>query len=277
MTVTDYTDFYEPLCADIDPLWDITYADLDDNIPYNIDIENRVISVQSYGLSFHALMASPYFKPQAQLALVEGLRMARHMEWLDGDIQNYSPEDILLIGRACVADVTAHKINYAWMEKIENDNPNPWKHILCSDAVDVAQAYELMTERLQSQGFDDDAIIEKSMATAFNQWFTSQDRIRLCDHDTLNMMDDMIDDNTQFLSTPLHDNILSCITHQTGTTEPYVDHTFITDVMHNPYYRIMTDAVNQTHLNHIKRDINTFYAAGLTFQDATLAQRFVSH
>jgi len=277
MTITDFKDFYEPLCADIDPSWNISYSDLDNNIPYDIDIGNRTITVQSYGLSFHALMSSPYFKPQAQLALVEGLRMTRHMEWLDGDIQNYKPDDILLIGRTCVADVTAHKIYHAWLEKIENDNPYQWKHILCSNAVDIAQSFEIMIERLQVQGFDDNTVIQKSMATAFNQWFSSQDRIRGCDHDTLNMIDDMIDENTQFLSTTLQGNILSCLTHQVSTTTSYIDQTFIHDVLHNPYYRTVLDEVNKIHLNHIKRDINTFHVAGLTFQDATLAERFISH
>ena len=36
------------------------------------------------------------------------------------------------------------------------------------------------------------------MAVAFNAWFRDADRIRVCDNDTLNMIDDMVAENVRF-------------------------------------------------------------------------------
>ncbi len=270
--ILELSDYYQILLGDIHDEWTIEYDDLN-NGSYDLDINQKIITVHNFGLKTHHLMASPYFKPQVMLALVESLRMVRHVEWLDGVLNRYHPEIILLIGRLCVADAMAHKIHYAWDTKLEGDE-SLWRFLLCGADSDTALAYSKTLEKCLTTGVDEDVACKKSMAAALNMWFVNDQRLKDCDHDTLNVIDDMISEGTSFANQSIKANAVTCMTLMGGDTTTYLDQFLIHDIIKNPYYRAVDDAINQSHLMQCIADMNKVYVGGLVFQDASLAARF---
>lgn len=268
--LSDHYDFImdETPCA-----WTIDFDDLN-NSPYHLDIDETRITLHNFGLKTDHLLASPYFRPQVVLALVEAMRMARHMEWLDGSWGDYNPETLLMIGRLCEADVQTHKILVAWNAKIEDDNHVLWKHILCGDQSSMAVAFITAMETLMSKGMDEDIALKKSMAVAFNSWFGDVDIVRACDHDTLNMLDDMVMSNHQFGTKKLQRNLLTCLTIMGNENTTYLDRFLQDDILKNPYYSALNDEINQSHLMQIMMDMNTISVGGIKFHDPALAARF---
>lgn len=265
-------DSYDVLIQDISEGWGIEFDDLN-GVSYDLDIGNKKIIIHNFGLKTDNLFQSPYFKPQATLSTIEALRMVRHVEWLDGALNRYHPETILLIGRICVADAQIHKIKCAWDAKM-NDDHSLWKHILCGEESDMAVAFIHAFEKFLSSGLDEEEALKKSMAVAFNTWFSSADRQRDCDHDTLNLIDSMIAENTQFEGKRLEKNAITCLTLLAGYDTTYIDKYLQEDVLRNPYYSSVCDEINQSHLMQIISDMNKIHVGGLVFQDATLAARF---
>jgi len=263
------------LQADLSAEWDFTYDDLDD-AAYHIDADDHVITLNSYGLKPAAAMASTYFRPRIELALIESLRMARHHEWLDDVMTDFSPSSHVMINRVCEADVQAHKILTAWMARADTDNDGIlWKHILCGADADMAMAFRTGLETLMAAGADDQQAMQKATAMAFNTWFAAPERIRVCDHHILNMMDDIMMNTAMRPGTAqLSSKMVACLTALNGTKDSYLDYHHQKDLVKNPYYTSIQDDINKTHLAHIIRDVKTHHAAGLVFQDGALAKRF---
>jgi len=252
--------------------WSIDYKDLND-IPYDLDIDQKTIFIHNFGLSEQALNQSSYFKPQSDLAMIESMRMVRHVEWLEGAMARYHPETILLVGRICVADCQIQKIVKSYNEKM-NGNDLLWKHILCSDLTDMAQAFEKALEKFMDTGHDLNLSMRQSMAVAFNRWFSCHDRLQQCDHDTLNLMDDMIEEGSQFGTKRLEHNAVVCLTLMTGDNTSYIDSHLQKDILNNPYYRDVTNDINEIHLMHVINDMNKTHVNGVSFSDPQLAARF---
>lgn len=263
---------YGALIDDLDGDWHVNFDDLND-LTYDLDIDSNVVILHNHGLRPDQALSSPYFRPQIILALAEALRMTRHVEWLDGMLGRYHPQTIILIGRVCVADTSVQKIKFAWEAKIDED-PTLWKHILCGDETDMAVAFESSLEKYLSSGMDDEGAMRKAMAVAFNQWFSNPDRVRECDHDTMNLIDGMIADRVHFDGKRLEKNAITCLTLVPGEDDSYLDRFLQDDVLKNPYYAAITDPINQSHFMQIITDMNTIRVGGLVFSDPVLAARF---
>lgn len=263
---------YDHLIKDLSKDWRIDFDDLDD-VAYDLDIDNAIIILHNHGLRPDQAMASPYFKPQILLALAEALRMARHVEWLDGMLARYHPETIILLGRICVADTTTQKIKFAWDAKINGDG-SLWKTLLCGDCSDVAQGYESALDKFKTSGLDPEESVKKAMAVAFNRWFTAPERMKECDHDTLNLIDGMIAEHVIFDSRRLEKNAVTCMTLIPAGAASYVDVFLQNDLLKNTYYSSIADEVNASHFAQILKDMNKVNVGGLIFSDPALAARF---
>ena len=267
------TCYYDDFMHDIDADWTIAFDDLND-IPFDLNADEKIVTLHNFGLKTPNLLASPYFKPQVMLALIDALRMVRHVEWLDGTLHRYHPETILLIGRICVADTQSQKIATAWDVKMSGDD-TLWKHVLCGDVSDMTIAFVNGLENFLAGGMDENMAMKKSMAIAFNKWFSCPVRTKDCDHDTLNLIDDLIADNVILGVKKLEKNAVTCLTLMAGKTDGYIDRHLQNDILKNPYYTSMNDEINQAHLMQTIKDMNTTTVAGLVFQDKALAQRFM--
>jgi hypothetical protein len=270
-----YIDQFQSLMSGLREEWDVVYDDLG-HMPYDMDWNNRQIILNNYGLRPESALRSYYFKPQIELAYAESLRMARTVEILTDCLNDFHPETILLIGRIGVADACIHKILYAWQERL-NNNPTPWKHILCGEDSDIAQAFISGLEKLLASGCSEAIATQKAMAIAFNAWFASADKKRNCDHDTLNLIDDMVAGlMTMSLSRrSLGTKMLSRLTSMTGENTSYLDHQHQKDILKNRYYAQCDDVINQTHLTQILNDMGTITVGQIAFRDIDLAKRFL--
>ena len=270
-TATLFEDFISDLSGD----WRIDFDDLNTNVHYDLDIDENIIILPSFGLKPEQALSSHYFRPQILIGLVEALRMVRHVEWLEGALSQYNPETILLIGRICVADTSAHLIKTAHQMKTHYDDNSLWKHLLCGEWSDMAQAYATSLDQLQKDTtLNIDKAQSKAMATAFNRWFASQDRIKDCDHDTLNLIDGMIAEKTLFENKLLARNAITCLTLESGDQSTYLSADLQDDILKNPYYRSINDPINETHFMQIMSDMNSHRVGGLVFRDPLLAARF---
>lgn len=264
---------YDVLLNDLGNEWRVEFDDLN-GVGYDLDIERSLIILNNFGLRPDSALASPYFRPQIILYFAEALRMTRHVEWLDGMLERYDPQTIILIGRICVADVSVQRIKFAWEAKIEDD-PSLWKYILCGDHADMALTFESALEKYLESKMDEEEALRRSMAVAFNQWFSNNQRVNECDHDTLDLIDGMISEKARFEGKRLEKNAVTCLTFIPGDDQSYIDRYLQEDILKNPYYSIINDALNHAHFSQIITDINTIRIGGLVFSDPELAARFV--
>tara|TARA_B100001750_G_scaffold204288_1_gene180583 strand:+ start:476 stop:1318 length:843 start_codon:yes stop_codon:yes gene_type:complete len=264
---------YDVLLNDLGNDWHIEFNDLN-GIGYDLDIERSIIMLNNFGLRPDCALKSPYFRPQIILHLVEALRMTRHVEWLEGMLERYDPQTIILIGRVCVADTTVQKIKFAWESKIDGDT-SLWKHILCGEHTDIATAFESSLEKYLTASMDLEQAQSKAMAVAFNQWFSNNERVNDCDHDTLDLVDGMIADYARFEGRRLEKNAITCLTFIPGQDQSYLDRYLQEDILKNPYYSLVSDPINHIHFTQILSDMNTVRVGGLVFSDRDLAARFI--
>jgi hypothetical protein len=262
------------LTCDIDPAWDVALCDIQ-NYGYDIDVDQKIVSLDSKGLGAHAALSSPYFKAQIFLSLLEGLRMIRHIEWLDNDLERYHPESVIKIGRFCVADSVTQTIYGAWHAR-ESGQDSLWKHLLCGKHSDMTQCFDRVMERCLTQGNDESDAMCEALSLTFRTWFTDAERVRLCDHDSLNILDSMMEDGIKIGRKHIDHAAITCLTYYVGGQTSYLAMETVRDILINPFYGEMDDAFNKAHLTQIIRDNTINEVAGIPFQDVTLAQRFMA-
>jgi hypothetical protein len=265
---------FDHLIADLGQDWTVDYSDLSEHTAYDLCIESQTIYLNTHGLKADKAFASPYFRTQILLAYARALRMARHVEWLDGMLERYHPETILLIGRICIADTETHAIRLAFEAKIDNDDTSLWRQLLCGSVSDMAVSYENALENLLTKGIEEALATNKAMAIAFNQWFSCEERVGSCDYDTLGMIDGMIAANTRFQGKTMEKNAITCLTLTAGEDGSYIDSALQTDILKNPFYKSLNNPINQGYFMQIMQDMNKFKINGIVFSDPALAQRF---
>jgi hypothetical protein len=251
--------------------WMIEYRDLND-LPYDLDTDRRLIIVHNFGLSESQLNQSLYFQSQVDLAKIEAIRMARHVERLNGTIEQYQPEQVLLAGRICVADCQVQKIIHAYNMKLDGQSLL-WKYLLCSDISDMVLVFDKTFEKLSLTHDDQDAS-DQATTAAFNLWFSNNDRVHQCDHNTLSLLDDMMDDGVTFGTKNISKNVLACLTSSSDDQTSYLDRFLQQDILNNPYYRDTKDEYDSIHLMQIISDNKTYRVGDVAFSDQNLAARF---
>ncbi len=260
--------------AQLSSVWNLHYADLSVESPYEIDCETQTITIHNFGLHINKAMESHYFAPQIELITIESLRMAYHAQNIDDMLNGLRIEDIIILARVIEADIQTTKIMAAWLARMQN-NPILWRHVLCGDNADMATAFVRGLEAYLSSGMDQNQAMKNAMAMGFNQWFSCATRQQKCDHDTLNMIDDRMNEFCIGQMT-LSDNDISMVTSLLGDDISYLNTAHCHDILINPYYGQIRDEINQVHFNHIYRDMDKTYIGDLAFHDDDLAHRFVT-
>ncbi|PCH99785.1 MAG: hypothetical protein COB76_04880 [Alphaproteobacteria bacterium] len=267
------TALFAALWRDIDPAWDINLCDLSGH-GYDMDVDQKILSIDSKGLLPDQALSSSYFAPQILLSLIEGIRMVRHVEWLDNALERYHPESIVKIGRICVADSVSQTISVAWHGRGQGCDAM-WKHLLCGMHSDMAQCFDRVMERGLSQGGDESDVLTEALEMTFRTWFTDEDRVVRCDHDSLNVMDELLNDEIEIGFKHIEQASIVCLTLQVGGNVTYLCRDVLRDMMRNPFYGAIDSLINQTHLMQIIRDTKINEVAGIPFRDIDLASRFM--
>lgn len=271
--LNDLMPLLSPFLTEIDNHWQVRFEYLD-HYGYDIDEDGKFLTLSTYGLMPEQALKSPYFSPQIILSLVESLRMARHIEWLDGSLERYHPESIMRIGRICMADTATQLVAFAWATR-EAGHKDIWKTLLCGDYADMAAEYQNVMEQ-QSPETDMTVLRGVALARTFKQWFFGHDRVTECDHNTLDLIDAMLVDQKMPGNDYLEPTAITCLTLRGGGVSSYIDTAMRSDIMDNPLYSAVTDPINQAHLMQIIHDMYTVSIGSVAFRDTELAARFTA-
>ncbi len=253
--------------------WRVNLADLE-NTDFTIDLEDKRIELNNYGLDAESLHASAYFKSSVLISMIHALRdVWQEKRFADVD-RHYKPEDILMMERVRAADSNVIAVLVAWELRNEGHS-DIWRHILGCEDGDIALSFSQSLERAKISISSGENFFKEALIAAFRQWFRNDGRVNNCDRDALNYIDDMMDLRAQPESleyqnlSPTRLEILSCLPSKTAYLWGLG-----AEILSAPAFSGLKNEINQTHLFHIVYDLRVTYKGGVPFRNADLAEKF---
>jgi hypothetical protein len=182
--------------------------------------------------------------------------------------EEYSPEDVLMLERIRAADCDTCTILASW-ELRGAGYGEVWRHLLGTEEGDMAIVFTRVLERDPTALFDGAAL-----AYAFRQWYAHSTRVDGCDHETLEVLDDILLDggiDNPFGKKRIDHEIIETLSELPDGTL-YLDgmsHVIIND----PFFSGLKDEINQTHLFHLMYDLEVKMVENVPFRDHKLAKK----
>ncbi|MBK6896133.1 MAG: hypothetical protein IPH06_06040 [Alphaproteobacteria bacterium] len=247
--------------------WQITLFDLKGG-DYWIDVEEKLILLDSNALTPAALGRSVYFKNAVIVTLIKALRDIWQEKRHGGFDEKYRTEFVLTMERIRSADCDVLSILVAW-ELRSGAYPDLWRHLIGSENGDMAMAFSGFLERNPSGQFNGQAL-----AASFRQWFRCEHRVNTCDHNTLENLDDILRETQE--QNPFGERkpkaveieMLSCLPDRTAYLQGYG-----AEILSDPLFSGMDDPINQSHLFHILYDLEATIIENVPFRDSELAKK----
>ncbi len=233
-----------------------------------IDVQARQIIFDNNALAPEALADSPFYSNALILSMARALRQVWQEKRHGGFDQSFGPEAIMMLDRARMADCHVMAVMVAWELRSEGHN-SLWRHLIGSEEGDMAMAFSRCLERTPGAMFSG-----KALAAAFHQWYLCEERVNASDHAALEYLDGVMAERTE--QNPfgckavgrLDVEVLSCLPDKTAYLLGEGE-----NILRDPRYAGLCDPINQTHLYHIMRDLETVMAGGVPFRDAALAAK----
>lgn len=247
--------------------WQIALFDLNGG-DYWIDVEEKLILLDSNALTPTALGRSVYFKNMVIVTLIKALRDIWQEKRHGGFDEDYKVEHVMTMERVRAADCDVLSVIVAW-ELRSGAYPDLWRHLIGSENGDMAMAFSAHLERSAAGHFNGQAA-----ATAFRQWFRCETRVNTCDHNTLEYLDDVLKETREHnpfgkkKPTAMNIEVLSCLPDRTAYLQG-----FGAEILSDPLYCGMEDPINQSHLFHILYDLEATIVESVPFRDADLARK----
>jgi hypothetical protein len=247
--------------------WRVMLADLSTG-GFHLDIPERTLSLDHAGLSPSALGRSVFFRCALVQSFVRGLRDIWQEEKLGGIEHIYKPESYLLVERIRAADADCVSILAAW-ELRGAGYGDVWRHILGADDGDLAVTFGCALEKNPSSLYSGAAL-----ARTFAQWFEDDLRVDAVDHETLEHLDSVLENSDG--AGALGDQMPTASQIEALSTLPDGVR-YLADkggnILKDPLYAGLSDAINQAHLFHIVYDSKVIMVGGVPFSDARLARK----
>ena len=248
--------------------WKVTLEDLRGS-DYFIDVTEKLIIIDNHGLEPTAIAHSNYFRNILLVTLIKALRDVWQENRYGGFDELYSPEYILLMERVRAADLDVVGVMVGW-ELRSNDYTELWRHLIGSDTGDMAMTFSGYLERDPSAQFNGHGLV-----AAFKQWFRDTKRLDTCDHDCLEYLDDVLAINEigedpfgKKKPSKMNIEILSCLPDKSAYLQGQG-----AEILSNPVYTAVDNAINQAHLMHIMHDLEVCMVEDVPFRDAELARK----
>ena len=247
--------------------WQVMLDDLQGG-EYCIDVERKFLTIDNNALCPSALGRSGDFRNLTLVTLIKALRDIWQENRHGGFDELYSPEHILLMERIRAADLDVLAIMIAWELRAQGFT-DFWRHMIGSEIGDMAMTFSGYLERDPSAQFNNQGAV-----AAFKQWFREKKRVNECDHDALEYLDEVLfsseEENPFGRKKPSKMNIevLSCLPDKTA----YLQGMGV-EILSNPEFSAVDDAINQTHLFHIMYDLEAIVVEDVPFRDAELARK----
>ncbi|MBU6235334.1 MAG: hypothetical protein KGQ41_05780 [Alphaproteobacteria bacterium] len=255
----------QAILADLDADWMIEEADLDGK-PYEIDADNRLILLDTRGLTKAAIARSDYFRNMLAMQTFAGLRAAWQAERAFEARNMHRPDLWLFIGRLAEADIATLSARMAFEAKLEGDE-TIWRHAMGDENGDIALMYLHELERRPFIENDTAAL-----ALAFAEWFRKPNRVTATDSETLSMMDDMIDNLTMNGRGRMGEGAIRCLTIDPLTGSSYLG-VSVAEFAGDPVWRGIADPVVEAHFLQVMDDIGTIRMGAIGIRDKKLAAR----
>ena len=229
-------------------------------------IEDREIALDKNGLEISAITKSAYFRNHFLINFVSALRDIWHETNIGEMIFDYSPEDILMLERIKAADITTTTVHICW-ELRSAGYSDIWRYMLGSQHGDMAMVFARRLEREALSLFNGNALSD-----AFHNWFENEARVNPCDHDTLEMIDEYLQDgNAMAVSKKLNGGFIATLTRLPGGV-CYLNGRG-EEILQDPHFAGCQNEINQTHLFHIMYDMKVHRVCGVPFADIDLAKK----
>jgi len=247
--------------------WSVAIADLH-SAGFQLDIENRQITLDHFSLPPQALGRSAYFRNTLLITLVRALRDIWHERRVTPFESEYGPEDVLMLERVRAADCDTVTVLAVW-ELRGAGFAEIWRHLIGSAEGDMALIFTRFLERDPTALFDGSALTH-----AFRQWYADESRVDGCDHETLESLDDIMlgsGDSRPFGEKRLEAAALealavlpdgTCYLAGLGDT-----------VRQDPFFAGLRDEINQTHLFQLMYDMEVTMVNNVPFRDKGLARK----
>ena len=247
--------------------WQISISDQGES-DFHLDVPAKILTLHDQNLMPEALARSPYFFNTLCVSFIRALRDIWQETRHGGFDEDYGPEYILMLERVRTADCDVLSILVGWELRSEGHG-GLWRHLIGSEEGDMAMAFSNYLEKDPSSLFNG-----KALAASFKQWYQDPARVNSCDHETLEYMDDVLQDypvGNPFGTrkpTRIGVEILSCLPDRTAYLRDMGD-----EILADPLYCGLNDEINQGHLMQIMRDMKVTYVEGVPFRDTMLAER----
>ena len=247
--------------------WAFDMADQGD-FDFHIDVEARQVLINNHGLETEGLLESEHFQNMVFLSLVRALRDVWQENRDHASHERFAPEQVLMVERVRAADADVMAVLVAW-ELRNLGMAGLWRHLIGSDESDIAMSFAGYLDRNPYE-----TSYHEAMRVAFDQWYRNEERVRACDHETLDYIDDLMQDFDEaelFGSDHLRENdivALSCLPDRTA----YLQH-MGREILMDPFYAGMSDEINQAHFSQILYDLRVFHVEGVPFRDKGLASK----
>ncbi len=244
--------------------WEMGLCDLGGNA-FHIDVPLKKIIINNNGLSASAIMRNAHFREGLLMTIVRALRDGWHEKRHGGFDEKFNAESILMLERVRAADCDVMVVLAAW-ELRALGHADLWRHVLASDEGDLAIAFGCILEKETGN-----YAVHKALHAAFDQWYNVADRIVLCDHASLEYIDEVLR-NGMVLDTHRAESadveVLGCLPDRTTYLQGEG-----TNILRAPTYAGLQDVVNQTHFMQIVHDLKSTTVQGVAFSDSTLAAK----
>ncbi|MCD8497557.1 MAG: hypothetical protein LRZ85_05425 [Alphaproteobacteria bacterium] len=229
------------------------------------NLDEKIIALDHADLEPQSLASSGHFLSALMISLVKALRDVWQQKRNSGYENLFNPESVLLLERVRAADACVLAVLVAWELRSE-DHAGLWRTMIGSDYGDLALTFSGTLEREPASAFT-----QHALALTFQQWFRDEERVAACDHETLDMMDNLLAQEKPHIfgkKSPTHIcvELFSCLPDRTAYLRGDG-----TEILRNPYFCGLGDPVNQTHLMQIMHDAEAHYAGGVAFRSADLA------
>jgi hypothetical protein len=244
--------------------WQIGLADLGSSA-FHIDVPLKKIILNNNAMKPGELARSPYFRNLLLMTMVRALRDIWHEKRQGGFDGKFGPEGILMLERVRAADCDVITVLAAWELRKKNEG-ELWRHLLSSDEGDLAIVFGCVLEKEVASH-----PVHKALAAAFDQWYRVQQRAMVCDHETLEYIDEVIQSGivmTTRRASAADIEVLSCLPDKTAYLQGSGN-----NILCAPLYAGLHDEVNQTHYMQIVHDMSVTCIQGVPFRDAGLAAK----
>lgn len=245
--------------------WEAGMDNLGD-VEFEIDVPARRVILNNEGMAISALSRDGARRSRLTVALLRALRDIWHEKRQGGFETRFGIEGILKLERIRAADCASYAALALYEIKLRGFG-ELWTHALVGEDGDILVQTDAAIKRTGTH--DTRAARHAALTAGFVQWYACTRRTDMRDHETLEYIDDLIEQGGRaeiHRPAALDAESISCLPDRSAYLKGQGD-----EILNAPMYSGLHDSVNQQHFIQIDRDLKCVTVQGVAFRDAALA------